>query len=132
MGKIDLTAFGYAPGDYHCKCLTCKEDFHGDKRASVCKSCAETSSKEQLEDTSSFPIQCDEQERPVIGSSWRHRNGNIYEVTGYTNLHSENTDRYPIMIIYRGNNGLVWSRQLSDWYRSFSPVEMPQTGGEND
>ena len=31
---------GYAPGGYHCKCLTCEEFFDGDKRAIACKICA--------------------------------------------------------------------------------------------
>lgn len=31
---------GYAPGEYACKCVTCKEIFKGDKRAVQCKDCA--------------------------------------------------------------------------------------------
>lgn len=32
--------FGYAPGNYHCKCFTCEKVFEGDKRASRCLECA--------------------------------------------------------------------------------------------
>lgn len=31
---------GYAPGNYSCKCVTCKEGFIGDKRAVQCEPCA--------------------------------------------------------------------------------------------
>lgn len=31
---------GYAPGNYQCKCGTCGETFHGDKRAVQCEPCA--------------------------------------------------------------------------------------------
>lgn len=36
----DLTRFGYAPGNYSCRCQRCKSDFIGDKRASTCEPCA--------------------------------------------------------------------------------------------
>lgn len=31
---------GYAPGNYFCHCVTCKNQFQGDKRAVQCESCA--------------------------------------------------------------------------------------------
>lgn len=31
---------GYAPGNYHCKCCTCGNQFTGDKRAVQCEPCA--------------------------------------------------------------------------------------------
>lgn len=31
---------GYAPGNYHCNCVTCKQHFKGDKRAVQCEPCA--------------------------------------------------------------------------------------------
>ena len=31
---------GYAPGNYFCKCVTCKKEFTGDKRAVQCEPCA--------------------------------------------------------------------------------------------
>ena len=57
---------------------------------------------------------------PVINSKWRHYNGNIYTVIELTNLHSENFDKYPITVVYKGENGKIWSRPLSDWSRSFT------------
>jgi hypothetical protein len=31
---------GYAPGNYQCRCITCKSLFFGDKRACQCEDCA--------------------------------------------------------------------------------------------
>ena len=31
---------GFAPGNYQCKCVDCKEIFIGDKRAVQCEKCA--------------------------------------------------------------------------------------------
>ena len=31
---------GFAPGDYMCNCITCKNTFSGDKRAVQCEPCA--------------------------------------------------------------------------------------------
>lgn len=35
-----LALYGYAPGNYECRCYLCKETFVGDKRATTCKRCA--------------------------------------------------------------------------------------------
>lgn len=35
-----ITRYGWAPGDYLCKCYHCKEQFIGDKRATSCADCA--------------------------------------------------------------------------------------------
>ena len=31
---------GFAPGDYICRCVTCKKPYYGDKRATQCETCA--------------------------------------------------------------------------------------------
>lgn len=36
---------GYAPGNYTCKCLDCKVEFTGDKRAIQCLECAVTQAR---------------------------------------------------------------------------------------
>jgi reverse gyrase len=38
--KIKYPIGGYAPGHYMSKCLSCKEDFMGDKYARQCEPCA--------------------------------------------------------------------------------------------
>lgn len=59
--------------------------------------------------------------RPDIGTTWRHNNGALYVVRLYTNEHSERPE-YPVTIVYEGAGRRTWSRPLSDWHRSFSPV----------
>lgn len=56
-------------------------------------------------------------------SRWRHSNGNTYAVILIANDHSENQDRYPTTVVYRGYNGKTWSRPLSDWHRSMTKME---------
>lgn len=47
---------GYAPGNYYCTCMDCKQQFQGDKRAIRCEPCAtkepvnEVSEKEENQD----------------------------------------------------------------------------------
>ena len=52
------------------------------------------------------------------GSRWVHKNGNVYTVLMLTNTESDDHFRYPPMVVYRGENGNVWSRKASDWDRS--------------
>jgi hypothetical protein len=39
---------GFAPGNYTCKCVSCKENFTGDKRAVQCEDCAEKENEVNL------------------------------------------------------------------------------------
>lgn len=59
--------------------------------------------------------------RPGLGSRWRHTNGNMYTVTGYSN-DTAPSDKYPLTIHYMGDNGNNWSRQLSRWHGSMTFV----------
>lgn len=54
----------------------------------------------------------------VIGSRWRHHNGEEYVVRGYANMDSTK-EEYPPTVIYVGVNGKQWSRPLTEWSRSF-------------
>jgi hypothetical protein len=59
--------------------------------------------------------------KPIIKSRWVHTNKHhAYTILLLTNEHSEN-DNYQIQIVYQGDNGKIWSRPLSDWYRSMTP-----------
>lgn len=40
--------FGYAPGDYMCKCVVCDQTFVGDKRAVNCLECAVRAANRKL------------------------------------------------------------------------------------
>ena len=58
---------------------------------------------------------------PAEGTKWEHYNGCKYNVLMLTNLHSEN-EKYPVTVVYQGENGRVWSRPLSDWHRSMTEI----------
>lgn len=62
--------------------------------------------------------------KPAVtqGSLWRHRNGIRYRVLGLFNEHSEDLDKYPVIVTYVGGNGRTWARPLNDWHRSFTPA----------
>lgn len=51
---------------------------------------------------------------------WRHRNGTLYTILHVAN--TTNTEKYPLTVVYQGENGRVWARELRDWMRSMSPV----------
>lgn len=53
---------------------------------------------------------------------WKHRNGCLYTVLFLTNEHTERPETYPVSVVYKGDNGNVWSRPLSDWHRSMTEV----------
>jgi hypothetical protein len=40
MEEVKYPIGGFAPGFYHCNCITCKNTFSGDKRAVQCEPCA--------------------------------------------------------------------------------------------
>lgn len=58
---------------------------------------------------------------PAPGSQWQHHNGNLYEVLCIANEFSERPE-YPPTVVYRGENGRIWSRLASDWARSMTPL----------
>ena len=60
-------------------------------------------------------------EKPGVGSPWIHTNGNRYTVLMLTNEHTEHPDRYPVTVVYKGENGRIWSKSLADWYQSMTP-----------
>lgn len=64
---------------------------------------------------------------PEIGSSWRHRNGNIYTALFLTNKDSERPE-YPPTVVYIGPNAKLWSRPISRWTASsFTEVIGPNS-----
>ena len=82
--------------------------------------------KEKRERLIDWITQMDEQgldeliEEYLQDSKWKHYNGIEYKVIAIAN--EENTEKYPTQVIYKGENGKVWSRLLSDWHRSFTEI----------
>jgi len=60
--------------------------------------------------------------QPEIGSKWRHYNGISYTVLHIANVGG--SDKYSETVVIQGTNGKVWTRVLSDWYRSFKLIEL--------
>lgn len=58
-----------------------------------------------------------------VGSEWVHTNGNIYKVVTIANKDTEYPDKYPVTIVYSGQNGKIWSCPLSDWHRSMEETK---------
>lgn len=62
---------------------------------------------------------------PQIGTIWRHKNGNQYEVTGYSNKEGTKID-YPKTVHYRNiSNGEDYSRRLDRWMASMTFKNYP-------
>lgn len=60
---------------------------------------------------------------PRPTSTWEHTNGNHYAVLFIANEFTERPDQYPQTVVYKGENGRVWSRPVSDWARSMTLVK---------
>lgn len=58
---------------------------------------------------------------PRVGSYWKHRNGNIYQVFAVTNL-SDRQAEYPVTICYRGPNGKAWSKNAFNFFEKMKPL----------
>lgn len=63
---------------------------------------------------------------PKPGEQWRHHSGRIYTVLFLTNNEGDGVkDKYPVTVVYQGDNGKRWSGPLSDWHRRMTRVEEP-------
>lgn len=56
-----------------------------------------------------------------VDSRWKHRNGCEYTVTTLANVTSTRPE-YPPTVVYRGDNGLVWTKTLKDFLDKMTPV----------
>jgi hypothetical protein len=60
---------------------------------------------------------------PTVGSVWRHRNGQTYQVAWITNIGSVKPE-YPETVVYVNTaHDTWWARPVSDWCRSFTRVD---------
>jgi hypothetical protein len=69
---------------------------------------------------------------PEIGSRWTHRNGTPYTVVMIANAETEDAGRYPVTVVYRDENGKVWSRAASDWHRSMTAAPEVHSGWQDN
>ena len=59
--------YGYAPGGYMCRCLSCSKEFTGDKRALHCLECAASKANEAL---AARPAPARGEGKPTQGEVW--------------------------------------------------------------
>ncbi len=67
---------------------------------------------------------------PVIGSTWKHKNGKIYTVVCVANdpelIAEDRHEEYPVMISYRTRHGGVYGRLLPRWHCSMTEVDVKE------
>ena len=56
------------------------------------------------------------------GNVVRHHSGRIYTILHLSNTHANDSDKFPVTVVYRGANGLVWSRPLSHFVDKFEII----------
>ena len=61
---------------------------------------------------------------PIEESLWKHHNGNLYRVIMVVNGASEKHQKYPLGVVYKGENARVWHRPLHLWYQSMTEVKI--------
>jgi hypothetical protein len=62
---------------------------------------------------------------PRIGKWYKHdKSGAVYSVEAVANLDADEDreDEYPITIVYKSVNGIVWSRPIENWAGKFTEI----------
>lgn len=54
-------------------------------------------------------------------SWWFHHAGALYQVLMLTNLEAHDWKRWPPTVVHRSEDGRLWSRNVNDWLRHFTP-----------
>ncbi len=62
-----------------------------------------------------------------IGSSWRRWSGECYKVVGFTN--QVNSKKYPLTVVYKNDDGEMWSRAFEGWDTKFGEVDVEDNNG---
>jgi hypothetical protein len=57
---------------------------------------------------------------PKLGSKWTHHNGLEYTVILIANTGHANP-KYPVTIIYKGENGNIWAKPVNNFYENLTP-----------
>lgn len=58
---------------------------------------------------------------PKLQGRYRHLNGNKYTVIMLANLDSARPE-YPITVVYQGDDGKVWAKDLNNFNKKMSRV----------
>ncbi len=57
------------------------------------------------------------------GTKWQHHNGIVYTLMFVANVGHVN-DKYPPTVVYKGENGNYWTKELSNFVEKMRPVEI--------
>jgi hypothetical protein len=63
---------------------------------------------------------------PAPRTAWTHRKGARYIVEAVINEHATKPSFVPT-VVYRGTDGVLWGRPLSEWHDSFEPAPASET-----
>ncbi|MGH1461212.1 MAG: DUF1653 domain-containing protein [Neptuniibacter sp.] len=64
-------------------------------------------------------------EKLLTDPLWEHYSGKRYTVKMVTNQMAKDPKKYPPTVVYQSvDTGMLWSRPVSDWERSFKIVEI--------
>lgn len=69
--------------------------------------------------------EAEQKEVAVVGSRWKRADRSVDSEHGYTVLYTTNTahlsEKHPPQVVYRGDNGHVWSMARSEWPGNLVP-----------
>jgi len=57
------------------------------------------------------------------GSMWRHRNGNDYVVIAVANLHADDPERYPKLVVYADEEERLWAKPVARFLSGMTLTE---------
>lgn len=57
------------------------------------------------------------------GQSWRHINGNEYEVLCIANEYSSRPAEYPMTVVYKGKNGKIWAKTMVNFLTKMTLIK---------
>jgi len=74
----------------------------------------------------------DELAIPGDKTFWTHHSGRVYRVIAVANVHSDDQERYPITVVYRGvTKKRVWSKSLVRFHATMTQGVRIATPPEN-
>lgn len=56
------------------------------------------------------------------GTRWQHHRGRYYRVVLVANLHSDQPEKFPLMVTYMDEQQRMWSRPLVDFVQKMTLV----------
>lgn len=59
---------------------------------------------------------------PAPQERYRHRSGREYTVIALANEHTTQPDSYPVMVVYQGDNGNIWAKELNVFLAKMTPI----------